>query len=379
MRRIINSSGDNQIGENPLYRMSKARYTFVGLLIYITQPSHRSINGAFALSQFFEDLSMNQWMRFALLSGAMILSASCSLAQLPEPDGGSIQRGTLPERWATGGPRCMEMPEWQVHEYNADLYILRQSGCTDFEKPFVYLFFGKDKALLLDTGSRNGNLAPTIQRTIHRWLERNSRTSIPLVVVHTHEHGDHVAGDPGLQALNDPAIPLTLIPAKVEANQSFYHIAHWPEDVGSVDLGDRIIDAIPIPGHSNASIALYDRKTAILFSGDTLYPGRLYVRNFSDYVASVTRLVKFTDGKPVAQVLGELPISIIRWVRFTSPTNMNCSSRAVPCLSCRMHWLLCMAARRVLPCGISPSGHRQPMLQNARPKTRFLTIRRRGS
>jgi len=239
---------------------------------------------------------------YALL--LIVLFALNCRAQLPEPDGGSIQRGVLPEHWATGGPRCMEMPEWQVHEFNPDLYILRQSGCTDFEKPFLYLVFGKDKALLLDTGSRNGNLAPTLQNTIHRWLKRNSRNSIPLLVVHTHEHSDHVAGDGSLQALNDPAIPITLIPAKVEANMSLYHIAHWPEDLGSVDLGDRVIDAIPIPGHSAASIALYDRKTAILFSGDTLYPGRLYVHSFSEYVASVDRLVRFTNGKPIAQILG---------------------------------------------------------------------------
>lgn len=240
---------------------------------------------------------------FALLFALFALHLGCN-AQLPGPDGGAIQRGVLPERWATGGPRCMEVPEWQVHEYNPDLYILRQSGCTDFEKPFLYLLFGKDKALLLDTGSRNGNLAPALQSTIHRWLKRNSRASIPLLVVHTHEHGDHIAGDAALQALNDPAIPITLVPAKVDAAMILFGIAHWPDDVGSVDLGDRLIDAIPIPGHSAASIALYDRKTAILFSGDTLYPGRLYVRNFPEFVASVTRLVQFTSGKPVAEILG---------------------------------------------------------------------------
>ena len=240
---------------------------------------------------------------YALLLALFAIHIGCH-AQLPELDGGSIQRGVLPERWATGGPHCMEMPEWQVHEYNPDLYILRQSGCTDFEKPFVFLLFGKDKALLLDTGSRNGNLAPALQSTVHRWLKRNSLATIPLLVVHTHEHGDHVAGDALLLALNDPAIPITLIPAKVEADTSLYHIAHWPDDSGSIDLGDRVIDAIPIPGHSAASIALYDRKTGILFSGDTLYPGRLYVRNFPEFVASITRLVQFTSGKPVAEILG---------------------------------------------------------------------------
>jgi hydroxyacylglutathione hydrolase len=240
---------------------------------------------------------------YALLFVLFALRIGCK-AQLPEPDGGPIQRGVLPARWATGGPHCMEMAEWQVHEYNPSLYILRQSGCTDFEKPFVYLLFGTQKALLLDTGSRNGNLAPTLQNTIHRWLKRNSLATIPLLVVHTHEHGDHVAGDAALQALKDPAIPVTLIAAKVEANMSLYQITHWPDDIGSIDLGDRVIDAIPIPGHSAASIALYDRKTAILFSGDTLYPGRLYVRNFPEFVASITRLVQFTSGKPVAEILG---------------------------------------------------------------------------
>ena len=116
-------------------------------------------------------------------------------AQLPQPDGGTIERGVLPSRWMSQQPKCMEIPEWQVHEYNPTLYILRQSPCTDFEKPFIYLFFGKDKALLLDTGSRNGNLVPTIRRTVKNWLSRNGRSSIPLIVVHSHPHDDHTAGD----------------------------------------------------------------------------------------------------------------------------------------------------------------------------------------
>lgn len=238
-----------------------------------------------------------------LLFGLILLIGADCRAQSAAP-GAAVQRGVLPERWATGGPRCMELPEWQVHEYDPDTYLLRQSGCTDFEKPFIYLLFGGERALLLDTGSRHGNLAPTLQRTMHRWLLRNSRSSIPLVVVHSHEHGDHIAGDEELLALHDPAIPLTLIRATVDADRSFYHIERWPEAAGAVDLGDRVIDAIPIPGHSAASIALYDRRTAILFTGDTLYPGRLYVHDYPQFVASVTRLVAFTAGKPVAEILG---------------------------------------------------------------------------
>ena len=240
----------------------------------------------------------------ATLSAVLFLSSCSVFAQLPQPNGGTIERGVLPARWMSEGPKCMEIPEWQVHEYNPNFYILRQSPCTDYEKPFIYLFFGKDKALLMDTGSRNGNLAPALQRTVKNWLARNGRASIPLLVLHTHEHGDHIAGDAEVQALNDPAMPVTFVPAELEATKKFWGIEHWPTDIGHVDLGGRVIDMIPIPGHSAVSVALYDRNTAILLAADSLYPGRLYVGDFAAFQASTERMIHFTEGKPVAHILG---------------------------------------------------------------------------
>src|ERR1700730_282363 len=225
-------------------------------------------------------------------------------AQLPQPDGGNIRAGVLPRQWMTGGPKCMESPEWEVHEYNRDLYILRQSGCTDYEKPFLYLLFGDDRALLLDTGSRNGNLVPTLERVVKNWLQRNNRESIPLVVVHSHSHSDHVAGDAAVQALHDAAVPIAFVPAEVEATKRFCKISNWPDEIGQVDLGNRRIDVIPIPGHDTVSIALYDRQTAILFAGDSLYPGRLYVHDLADFQKSTERMIHFTAGKVVAHILG---------------------------------------------------------------------------
>jgi hydroxyacylglutathione hydrolase len=225
-------------------------------------------------------------------------------AQLPQPDGGSMRPGILPKQWMTGGPKCMESPEWQIHEYNRDLYILRQSGCTDYEKPFIYLFFGDDRALLLDTGSRNGDLVPTLQRVIKNWLQRTKLQRIPLVVAHSHSHSDHIAGDADVQAIRDPAIPVTFVPAEMETTKRFYKIANWPDDIGQVDLGSRVIDVIPIPGHDVVSVALYDRQTAILFAGDSLYPGRLYVRDFAEFQKSTERMIHFTEGKVVAHILG---------------------------------------------------------------------------
>ena len=238
------------------------------------------------------------------LAAAFYLSITPAFAQFPQPDGGNLERGTLPAHWLSQQPKCMEIPEWQVHEYNPNFFILRQSPCTDYEKPFIFLLFGKDKAMLVDTGSRNGNLTPTLQLTIKNWLQRNGRTSIPLIVTHTHEHEDHTWGDKGLQSMSDPSIPVTFVAASVEANKQFFGISHWPEDIGHVDLGGRALDIIPIPGHSAASVAFYDHNTGVLLSGDTMYPGRLYVQDFPAFQSSVERLIKFTEGKPVAHLLG---------------------------------------------------------------------------
>lgn len=235
---------------------------------------------------------------------SLMLLATVARAQFSDPDGGTLERGVLPQHWNTGGPKCMEQPEWQVHEYNPDLYILRQSGCTDAEMPFLYLFFGKERGLLWDTGSTNGNLAPAFQHVVHLWLERNHRNSIPVIVTHSHSHGDHTFGDAALQALNDPAIPIQFVPAKVADTQSFFHISAWPDAIGGVDLGERPLDIIPIPGHDVVSIALYDRRTGVLLTGDSLYPGRLYVRDLHVFQTSTERLIKFVAGKPVAHVLG---------------------------------------------------------------------------
>src|SRR5580698_1914050 len=238
------------------------------------------------------------------LASFLLLAAPMARPQFPQPNGGDLESGTIPHTWNTGGPKCMEMPEWQVHEYNPDLYILRQSGCTDAEMPFLYLFFGKERGRLWDTGSRNGNLAPALQHAVHNWLERNHRTTISIIVTHSHSHDDHTWGDAALQALNDPAIPIEYVAPSVEAASKAFSIDPWPTALGQVDLGGRILNIVPIPGHDRYAHALYDRRTGIVLTGDNLYPGRLYIPDFPAYKASTERLIGFLEGKPVSYILG---------------------------------------------------------------------------
>ena len=214
-----------------------------------------------------------------------------------------LELGTLPDRWRTGGPDCTDMPRWQVHEYNPDFYILRQSGCIHYEKPFLYLIFGEERALLEDTGAGDADTAVVVLPLLERWSERNGRESpIPLTVVHSHSHGDHVAGDQQFENL--PGVEV--VAPVVGDIQVAFGIENWPLDTGEIDLGGRMLDVIPIPGHDRASIALYDRMTGVLLTGDSLYPGRLYVSydDFTTFVDSNQRLVDFTRDRPVAHILG---------------------------------------------------------------------------
>jgi hydroxyacylglutathione hydrolase len=237
---------------------------------------------------------------FAIRLGLTLFACGCSWAQAPQPDGAGVEPGDLPAFWITGGPKCMSVPDWQVHEYNADFYIIRESGCTYYEKPFIYLIFGKDRALMIDTGAGANDIGRFVQTVVRKWLLMKNRDSIPLIVAHSHAHDDHVAGDAQFQGVPN----VTLVPATVAGNQKAFHIASWPDGIGNIDLGDRVLDVIPTPGHERSHVMFYDRRTGILLSGDSLYPGRLYVTDFPAFTASVERVVKFTDGKIVTHVLG---------------------------------------------------------------------------
>jgi glyoxylase-like metal-dependent hydrolase (beta-lactamase superfamily II) len=95
-----------------------------------------------------------------------------------------------------------------------------------------------------------------------------------------------------------------VVGTKLADVQSFFGIKDWPNQQVTLDLGDRILDIIPIPGHEATSIAVYDRSSRILLTGDTVYPGRLYVRDWPVFKASIERLASFVRAHDVTHVLG---------------------------------------------------------------------------
>ena len=214
-----------------------------------------------------------------------------------------FEDGRLPQTWRTGGPNCMEVPDWQVHEYNADFYILRESGCTNYEKPFLYLIFGGERALLVDTGAgKDVDTRSAVMQVMAKWAKRKTReVAPPLLVVHSHGHGDHTSADAQFRGVAG----VELVEGKSKAVVEAFHLRDWPNQPGQIDLGGgRVLDLVPIPGHQEASIALRDRQTGVLLTGDSVYPGRLYVEDWNGFAASIARLVAFTAEHPVAHILG---------------------------------------------------------------------------
>src|SRR5215831_6654320 len=153
---------------------------------------------------------------------------SCALAV--ESDRAGLQPGSLAEPWKTGGPNCLTVPDWQVHEYNEDFYILRESGCIHYEKPFLYLIFGRDKALLEDTGAGEVQTAPFVMDLLARWAKKKNQPVPSLIVIHSHAHGDHIAGDKQFQAMPQ----VQFIAPEPAAISKAASIANWPTDIGQI-------------------------------------------------------------------------------------------------------------------------------------------------
>ena len=50
-----------------------------------------------------------------------------------------------------------------------------------------------------------------------------------------------------------------------------FGITNWPNQIAQYDLGGRVLDVVPLPGHEEAHIAVFDRDRGLLLTGDTLY------------------------------------------------------------------------------------------------------------
>ena len=138
--------------------------------------------------------NMNRFLPLALakapLSLAIIMCYAGSAWSEPVP-------GSLPAQWNVGAENCAASPQppLQVHAYEPQTFILRQSPCVNPEANFLYLLIGSQKALLIDTGAVADPKKMPLAQTVLSLLPSRNGVRLPLIVLHSHQHRDHYAGD----------------------------------------------------------------------------------------------------------------------------------------------------------------------------------------
>lgn len=148
------------------------------------------------------------------------------------------------------------------------------------------LFEGDEKALLVDTGFGScGSLKEAIEQL----------TEKPVLLVNTHADPDHTG-------CNHEFGPAHMHPSDFP----LYHKAHpgapvepvWDGDV--LDIGGRQFEVIHIPGHTPGSIALLDRDSRLLISGDSVSFSPIFMfsddRSVTAFRESLKRLQKRVDS-----------------------------------------------------------------------------------
>jgi hydroxyacylglutathione hydrolase len=231
---------------------------------------------------------------FALMAFTVSLVSPAGWSQLAP--------GSMDVQWNEGSADCSKDPQppLQQHSYNARTFILRENLCTTFEAPFMYLLIGSTKALLIDTGDiADSNVVP-LAETVMRLLPGEGSAKLPLLVVHTHRHLDHRAGDAQFTHLSNAQV----VGFDIESVRSYYKFTDWPNGLAEIDLGDRTVNVIPSPGHNETEVSFYDRSTGIVFTGDFLMPARLLIDDTRADVASADRIAAFVKDRPISFVLG---------------------------------------------------------------------------
>lgn len=147
-----------------------------------------------------------------------------------------------------------------------------------------FVLEGTEKALMIDSGM-NVPDAMEVAKKI---------TNKPLEMMNTHVDRDHISG-------NGAFAWCYLNPAEEENYRAAGQTGEIrPVREGDViDLGDRPLEIIDLPGHTPGSIAILDVKGRFLISGDSVQAGTIFMfgkhRNMADYVKSMKRLQTYQD------------------------------------------------------------------------------------
>lgn len=259
------------------------------------------------ISTFYDALYfLGEGMKVIILTVVVLAMAGCSTplaVQVNLQESISKQQSTITKtNWNHGSKNCKNNrdPVFDVYQHDPTTYILRQNKCLTYEAPFIYILVGKDQILVLDTGALSDKPEFSLYSKLESILGKELLSTNRLLVVHSHGHSDHYQGDMYFSGRSN----VEIIRTSAKAVNQFYGFKNWPQGQKVIDLGKRQVTVIPSPGHQEEAISLYDHQTKWLLTGDTLYPGYIYVKDWQAYRKSIARLATFTDNNKVTAIMG---------------------------------------------------------------------------
>jgi glyoxylase-like metal-dependent hydrolase (beta-lactamase superfamily II) len=246
------------------------------------------------------------------------ISTSATLAQsqaekpdwckpLPRPEYNTLQSVNVSDGW---------FEVYKVARGTFAIYEPHQS-----EEVISYLIVGQKQAVLFDTGMGIADIKKIVSRL----------TSLPVVVLNSHTHDDHVGGNwqfsfvfgmdtaftrenakgstADAQAEIAPGeicgdLPKRFDPKAYKTKP--WHVSAFIHDGFRIKLGGRTVEVIATPGHTPDAIALIDRENGLLFTGDSFYPAPIWLyrpeTDLAAYEKSIARLAALAPE--VKTVLG---------------------------------------------------------------------------
>jgi glyoxylase-like metal-dependent hydrolase (beta-lactamase superfamily II) len=199
-------------------------------------------------------------------------------------------------------------PWFEVYRVQPGVFAIYEPHQS--EEVISYLILGTKRALLFDTGMGISDIKKLVEEL----------TRLPVSVVNSHTHNDHVGDNwrfrdvygmdteftrsnakgsrDDAQAEIAPGEICGKLPSGFDAavySTRPFHITHWLHDGDRIDLGGRVLQIVATPGHTPDANSLLDEKNGLLFTGDTYYPGPIFLyrpeTDLDAYEASIKKMI----------------------------------------------------------------------------------------
>jgi len=237
------------------------------------------------------DLEMTKRLKLLLVVAGYIYSQGTS---------GIDSLSIISEGWCHDLPRTIYANlervnvsnKWfEVYRLDNDVFAIYEP--QQWQEVISYLILGREKALLFDTGNGIGKISEVV----------NELTILPVVVLNSHTHFDHIGGNSEFRDIlamdtdytrnNVDGYSNELVREEIsedalcgslpaEINPATYYtpsfiVKTFIRDGYKIDLGGRILEVLSTPGHTPDAISLLDLDLGLLWVGDIYYEGPIWL------------------------------------------------------------------------------------------------------